>query len=161
MRIILEMIFVCFLLILFFVKIFAKCIHLKIIIVRIELTDVRENGPGVFAFVGPCRPGFPDSIASWDSWFLFQIMAQQLQCHGRELEGPRWLLGRERGTQRSRTARTSRSWRALIRYFTISEYRLRFQSASAHLWSEFCIRTVGGRKFYMIIYSLFWWKDLV
>ena len=75
MRIILEMIFVCFLLIFFFVKIFEKSIHLKIIFVRVERTDFRENGPGVFGFVGPCRPRFPDSVSSKDSWFLFHIIA--------------------------------------------------------------------------------------
>ena len=49
MRIILEMIFVCFLLIFFFVKIFEKSIHLKTSGLSGPMSEVSEKGPEVFA----------------------------------------------------------------------------------------------------------------
>ena len=154
MRIILEMIFVCFLLIFFFVK----------IVFIWKLSSSGLSGPvlkfshlsvlAVLDFQIPSRLETPG--------FYFRSLLTKHEGYGRELEGSPWLLGRERGTLGRRVRRGPEP---LVRCFIISEHRLRFQSTSAHLWSEFCIWIVGSHGFYMItydfIYSLFWWKDLV
>ena len=63
----------------------------------------------------PRRPRFPASVfSSWDYWFLSWIIAHSVRGLWERARKPAMTIEREEETQRSRKARTSRSWRAML-----------------------------------------------
>ena len=75
----------------------------------------------------PRRPGFLNPLfLFWDHSFVSQEVAHQ-EGRCRKLGRPRRLLGRERGLQQSRTARTSTSWGDLFQtWFIINQKNQNF-----------------------------------